>query len=30
VLLSLTSRGWGGTVYNSGSDTLAYTLTVRP
>jgi hypothetical protein len=30
VLLSLTSRGWGGLIYDSGSDTRAYTLTVRP
>ena len=30
VLLRLTSRGWGATIYNSGSDTRGYTLTVRP
>lgn len=30
VRLSLTSRGWGGTTFPSGSDTRGYTLTVRP
>ena len=30
VLLSLTSRDWGATVYPSGSDNRAYTFTVRP
>lgn len=30
VRLSLTSRGWGGTSFPSGSDTRGYTLTVRP
>jgi hypothetical protein len=30
VLLSLTSRGWGGTIFSSGSDSRGHTLTVRP
>jgi hypothetical protein len=30
VLLSLTTRGWGGVIQPSGSDSRAYTLTVRP
>ncbi len=30
VVVSFTSRGWGATIYNSGSDSRGYTLTVRP
>ena len=29
VMLTLSSRGWGATTYTSGSDSRAYTLTVR-
>src|SRR5258706_15599765 len=30
VLLRVTSRGWGGVTYGTGSDSHGYTLTVRP